>query len=98
VPAIFRVPHHPYTAALLAAIPEHNRGARRLASLPGMVPGGDDRPAGCLFEPRCAYAVEACAAARPALVPYAARDARVRCIKPLHAQVAQESDANGDAP
>ena len=67
VPGIFERPHHPYTEALLKAIPENNHGARRLAALPGVVPGRDDRPAGCLFEPRCTYAVDACRAARPAL-------------------------------
>ncbi|PLZ00693.1 dipeptide ABC transporter ATP-binding protein DppD [Burkholderia sp. WAC0059] len=69
VPDIFARPHHPYTEALLAAIPEHNAGAARLAALPGMVPGRDDRPRGCLFAPRCGYAVEACGRARPALAP-----------------------------
>ena len=49
VPTIFSEPHHPYTEALLAAIPEHSRGAERLAALPGMVPGRDDRPSGCLL-------------------------------------------------
>jgi dipeptide transport system ATP-binding protein len=99
VPDIFRVPHHPYTAALLAAIPEHNRGARRLAALPGIVPGRDDRPGGCLFAPRCAYVVPACTQARPALVQCAAADAdvRVRCIKPLHLD-ATDGTLNGGAP
>lgn len=86
VPDIFRAPHHPYTEALLAAIPEHNQGARRLAALPGMVPGRDDRPSGCLFAPRCKYVVDDCRKARPALdtlVP--GNDAmRARCIKPLN--------------
>jgi len=69
VPEIFETPHHPYTHALLRAIPENNPGATRLAALPGVVPGRGDRPPGCLFEPRCAYAVDACRAARPALLP-----------------------------
>ncbi|MFP3758436.1 dipeptide ABC transporter ATP-binding protein DppD, partial [Cupriavidus sp. SIMBA_020] len=79
-------PHHPYTEALLAAIPEHNKGARRLAALPGMVPGRDDRPSGCLFAPRCKYVVDDCRKARPALDPLVAgNDAmRARCIKPLN--------------
>ena len=89
VPAVFEAPRHPYTEALLAAIPEHNRGASRLAALRGTVPGRDDRPAGCLFAPRCAYVEAACRAARPAWVPIAAENVRdasdgVRCIKPLH--------------
>lgn len=72
-PRIFTDPHHPYTEALLAAIPEHNRGASRLFALPGLVPGRDDRPPGCVFEPRCRYRVPACNAARPALLPVAER-------------------------
>ncbi len=97
VPDIFSSPHHPYTEALLAAIPEHNAGAVRLAALPGMVPGRDDRPRGCLFAPRCKYVVDDCLTARPALAPLPAagtRDAgrqpaaQVRCIKPLNLPVA----------
>ena len=91
VPDIFAAPHHPYTEALLAAIPEHNVGAVRLAALPGMVPGRDDRPRGCLFAPRCKYAVPECVAATPALrepVP----GHKVRCIfdvfPPPHVPVA----------
>ncbi|WJF90488.1 ABC transporter ATP-binding protein [Paraburkholderia bonniea] len=86
VPAIFAAPHHPYTEALLAAIPEHNAGAKRLSALPGMVPGRDDRPAGCLFAPRCKYRVDDCLKARPALeaVPFHDEAALARCIKPLN--------------
>ncbi|WP_347556580.1 ABC transporter ATP-binding protein [Robbsia sp. KACC 23696] len=73
VPAIFEAPRHPYTAALLAAIPEHNRGAARLTALGGMVPGKDDRPKGCLFAPRCAFVEPACEAARPAVLPPASQ-------------------------
>jgi len=83
VPAIFSAPQHPYTEALLAAIPEHNHGARRLAALRGMVPGRDDRPSGCWFSPRCAYADDACRAAHPVLAEPAA-GVQVRCIKPIH--------------
>ncbi|MDR5737212.1 MULTISPECIES: ABC transporter ATP-binding protein [unclassified Caballeronia] len=86
VPAIFSEPHHPYTEALLAAIPEHSRGAARLAALPGMVPGRDDRPSGCLFAPRCKYAVDDCWKGRPHLYQLDWNDpaVRARCIKPLN--------------
>ena len=78
--ALFAAPRHPYTQALLAAIPEHNKGARRLHALPGMVPGQYDRPHGCLLAPRCAYVQDACKAKPPPLLD------GVRCITPLNAQ------------
>ena len=56
---LFADPHHPYTAALLAALPEHAKG-RELAAIPGLVPGQFDRPRGCLFAPRCAHAQATC--------------------------------------
>src|SRR4030095_6914121 len=57
---LFAAPQHPYTAALLAAMPERQEGGDRLATIPGVVPGLHDRPHGCLFSPRCAYATPAC--------------------------------------
>jgi dipeptide transport system ATP-binding protein len=56
---LFSDPHHPYTAALLAALPERAT-QRRLPAIPGVVPGQFDRPNGCLFAPRCAIAFERC--------------------------------------
>jgi dipeptide transport system ATP-binding protein len=57
---LFADPHHPYTAALLAALPERVAQGQRLASIDGMVPGQFDRPAGCLFAPRCPQAQGIC--------------------------------------
>ncbi len=59
VRGLFTDPHHPYTAALLAALPERAT-SRRLPSIPGVVPGQFDRPAGCLFSPRCRFATDRC--------------------------------------
>jgi dipeptide transport system ATP-binding protein len=74
---LFEAPRHPYSAALLAALPEHNKGARRLAALGGVVPGLRDRPRGCLFAPRCAHARTRCHGERPPL------EHGVRCFFPL---------------
>src|SRR3954467_4246023 len=46
VDALFARPQHPYTEALLAALPEHGDIGQRLATIPGVVPGVYDRPAG----------------------------------------------------
>src|SRR5262245_61970918 len=59
VKGLFRDPHHPYTAALLAALPERAH-VKRLPSIPGVVPGQFDRPVGCLFSPRCTFATDLC--------------------------------------
>ena len=77
---LFRAPRHPYTAALLAALPERSRGQERLPTIPGVVPGLHDRPTGCLFNPRCRFADERCRAVEPAL---ASEAGTVRCHYPL---------------
>jgi dipeptide transport system ATP-binding protein len=77
---LFAAPQHPYTEALLAALPE--RAAEgRLATIPGVVPGVHDRPGGCLFAPRCAYATAHSRAVRPALREW--QGGAVRCHYPL---------------
>ena len=64
VDGLFSHPRHPYTAALLAALPERSSGAR-LASIPGVVPGAHDPRTGCLFAPRCQYANDTCRTVTP---------------------------------
>jgi dipeptide transport system ATP-binding protein len=61
---LFADPHHPYTAALLSALPERAVG-RMLPSIGGVVPGQFDRPAGCLFSPRCQFATVRCVEKAP---------------------------------
>jgi dipeptide transport system ATP-binding protein len=79
--ALFAAPQHPYTAALLAAMPERSEGARQLASIPGVVPGLYDRPSGCLFAPRCAFATAHSRSVRPQLREW--QGGLVRCHHPL---------------
>lgn len=81
---IFKSPLHPYTQALLKALPEFAEGKSRLQSLPGVVPGKYDRPQGCLLNPRCPYATEKCRSVEPALVQINGR--QVKCYTPLNAQ------------
>ncbi len=91
---IFYAPQHPYTEALLAAMPERSDGATRLATIPGMVPGLFDRPTGCLFAPRCTYVNNHCRADRPALREW--QSGMVRCHYPL-APLLDASATNGQA-
>ena len=77
---LFSNPHHPYTAALLAALPER-AASRLLPSIPGTVPGQHDRPAGCLFSPRCTHATELCRTTPP--VPAQANLGGALCHYPL---------------
>jgi dipeptide transport system ATP-binding protein len=79
--ALFGAPQHPYTAALLAAMPERSAGEARLATIPGLVPGLYDRPEGCLFAPRCTYASDPSCQRRPELRPW--EGGRIRCHFPL---------------
>ena len=93
VRGLFAEPRHPYTAALMAAMPERSDGQGRLATIPGMVPGLHDRPGGCLFAPRCPQAEAACRGERPALD--GAEGAWVRCRLPL--TVAGRATAGAEA-
>ena len=92
--ALFAAPQHPYTEALMAALPERSDGQRRLATIPGMVPGLYDRPSGCLFAPRCSHAANNCQAQRPALRMW--HDGMVRCHYPLGDADARAAQTEGD--
>ncbi len=93
VETLFSSPRHPYTNALLDALPERSTGRRRLPTIPGVVPGAGDRPAGCLFNPRCVHAQERCSAEQPTLEIDGA--GRVRCFYPL-GDGAPRGDAGGE--
>jgi dipeptide transport system ATP-binding protein len=95
VPDIFESPRHPYTRALLDALPERNVGRERIATIPGVVPGQHDRPEGCLLAPRCRFALAHCHAQRPPLAGVAPRISR--CHYPLDARGAPTGGWQPDA-
>jgi peptide/nickel transport system ATP-binding protein len=64
---LFTAPAHPYTQALVSAIPTHARAKRQRVVLPGEPPNPVDRPAGCAFHPRCRYATARCRVEIPEL-------------------------------
>ncbi len=76
-------PVHPYTRALLSAIPvPYSRGRERIV-LSGDVPSAARPPSGCRFHTRCPYAVTKCAIETPAMEPFGAPSARrsVACFR-----------------
>ncbi len=85
---LFATPHHPYTSALLAALPERAT-ERHLPTIPGVVPGQFDRPKGCLFSPRCKFADDRCRTVPP--VPASPELGFARCHYPLSAKAEAEA-------
>ncbi len=73
-------PRHPYTARLMACVPELGEGKRRLEAIPGLPPVVDNLPAGCAFADRCHKSKDAC---RQSNIPLERHGTRaVRCLFP----------------
>jgi peptide/nickel transport system ATP-binding protein len=85
VHAVINHPAHPYTAGLMAAIPDMSADVDRLYQIEGSMPRLDAIPRGCAFNPRCPRAFERCRSERPELMPAGAT--RAACW--LHAKAAQ---------
>ena len=82
---IFANPAHPYTQALISAVPKPVNGtARTRIILTGDVPSPINPPAGCRFHPRCPVVQDKCRIERPALVPVGGRP--VACHFPILSQ------------
>ena len=81
VDALLTRPRHPYTAGLLASLPERAAHGGRLASIPGMAPSLLNRPPGCAFRSRCGIARPACSEA--AIPERQEGDRRFTCLHPL---------------
>lgn len=76
---VFGNPTHPYTVALLDALPSA-QARRALKSIPGHAPIAVSRPTGCVFAPRCEFVIPRCTVAEPALIETDQQS--VRCIRP----------------
>jgi oligopeptide/dipeptide ABC transporter ATP-binding protein len=77
VVSLFERPLHPYTQALLAAVPSRKRRGERLATIPGRVPSLSDLPPGCKFADRCPRVQQVNREREPRYVAVDGR--RVRC-------------------
>ena len=66
---LFASPSHPYTQALLSAIPRLDQGNEALNAIPGNPPNMMNMPKGCPFSPRCEYVVDHCRTERAMVVP-----------------------------
>ncbi len=78
---VFERPIHPYTVGLLNAVPSLASYSRRLEAIPGQQPSLSNLPAGCRYEPRCAYATEQCRKQYPDWFEWNDGQRRVACWK-----------------
>ncbi|MBO0814007.1 MAG: ABC transporter ATP-binding protein, partial [Actinobacteria bacterium] len=67
--SLFRAPRHPYTLGLLSSFPPLHGPHRQMTGIPGSPPDLRALPRGCVFHPRCAYAMDRCRTHAPPLVP-----------------------------
>ncbi|MEN8174375.1 MAG: ABC transporter ATP-binding protein [Pseudomonadota bacterium] len=83
VDEILSAPRHPYTEALLSAVPQVEEGSRReVIRLEGDMPSPASPPSGCHFHPRCPRATEACRGAYPETTRVSDTH-EVRCFNPV---------------
>ncbi|HGM5580503.1 TPA: dipeptide ABC transporter ATP-binding protein [Pseudomonas putida] len=92
--ALFAAPAHPYTRALLGAIPDVAR-RQPLQAIGGHAPAPGQRPEGCAFAPRCGRRQAQCGVLEPALV-HLAREQQVACLVPHQEPLALIDSAPGE--
>jgi peptide/nickel transport system ATP-binding protein len=102
--ALFRAPRHPYTLGLLHSFPPLHGPRVQMTGIPGSPPDLRLLPTGCVFHPRCAFAVARCAADSPPLEPVDGNGRIVACWRqrgpePVPAELAlPEPDWDAWAP
>jgi oligopeptide/dipeptide ABC transporter ATP-binding protein len=82
---LFETPRHPYTEALLSAIPVPDptaRGRKDRIILTGEIPSPRNPPPGCTFHPRCRYAEDLCRREIPTLRPLNGNGRLIACHFP----------------
>lgn len=90
VDAVLRRPRHPYTRALVRAVPDLDSKAA-IRGIPGQAPDPGDRPVGCSFAPRCGAATSVCVHEPPEID--VTGDHAIRCFHPLAVEVPPEPAA-----
>ena len=90
--AVIDAPQHPYTQALIYAVPRVHREEERVRTLPGEPPDASHVPPGCRFHPRCPIAEERCRVEVPALLPAAGGDEATVVACHLRSATAPDTD------
>ncbi|WP_066295147.1 ABC transporter ATP-binding protein [Bacillus sp. FJAT-29937] len=67
---VLHAPQHPYTRALIEALPDGKNANEPLKAIQGEVPNLMERPVGCAFASRCQYAIDICRAKQPELIQW----------------------------
>ncbi|MHB8379148.1 MAG: ABC transporter ATP-binding protein [Acidimicrobiales bacterium] len=80
---VFDKPRHPYSQGLMDAFPSLLGEARVLTGIAGTPPTLVNPPAGCLFAPRCSFAMDVCRTTKPELITKGTRAVRCHLVNPL---------------
>jgi peptide/nickel transport system ATP-binding protein len=96
--ALFRAPRHPYTLGLLRSFPALHGPRQHLTGIPGSPPDLRRLPAGCVFHPRCRYALDRCRTDTPALLPLAEDGGRLAACWLQHGAAAAPAELAVPAP
>lgn len=82
---LFSNPQHPYTKALLSAVPQIKETNIKKETLQGDLPSPFDLPTGCTFHPRCPVAMDICSSIKPELITVGTRQSSCHKVHPLKA-------------